>query len=193
MRCNLCDFLLVDEDKFLVCPNCGLKIKKYIPFELEEKERYLAHKYDKNYQDYMYKLTNFIDFKTHEILDFGCGQYPVLDKLYKDCHFTYYDYYFYPSKEYEKKRYDIILLIEVIEHISDVGGTLEKLISLLTDNGIIYIHTKLYNKETDFKTWWYQRDITHISFFNIDTFKYIASKYDLNLEQINEFIVLKKS
>lgn len=120
MRCNLCDFLLLDDDKLFVCPNCGLKIKKNIPFELEEKERYLAHKYDNNYQDYMYKLTNFIDFKDYEILDFGCGQYPVLDKLYPTAHFTYYDYYFYPSKEYDTRRYDIILLIEVIEHISDV-------------------------------------------------------------------------
>ena len=53
MRCNLCDFLLLDDDKLFVCPNCGLKIKKNIPFELEEKERYLAHKYDNNYQNYV--------------------------------------------------------------------------------------------------------------------------------------------
>lgn len=192
MRCNLCNFLLLDDDKFFICPNCCLKIKKNIPFEHEEKERYLAHKYDNNYKDYMYKLTNFIDFKDYEILDFGCGQYPVLDKLYPTAHFTYYDYYFYPSKEYATRRYDIILLIEVIEHISDVKGTLDKLISLLKRDGLIYIHTKLYDEKTDFKTWWYQRDITHISFFHLNTFRYIAMKYNLKLEQINDFIVLKK-
>lgn len=193
MKCNLCNSCLIDNDTFLICPSCGLIVKKSHPFELEEKERYLAHQYDENYKSYMHRLTNFIDFNNKEVLDFGCGQHPILNELYPEAKFTNYDYYFSPKEDYKSLSYDIILLIEVIEHISNIKATIENLLALLKGDGKIYIHTRLYDEATDFKTWWYQRDITHISFFNIKTFEYLASKYNLNLEQINEFIVLKKS
>lgn len=193
MKCNLCNSCLIDNDTFLICPSCGLIVKKSHPFELEEKERYLAHQYDENYKSYMHRLTNFIDFNNKEVLDFGCGQHPILNELYPEAKFTNYDYYFFSKEDYKSLSYDIILLIEVIEHISNIKATIENLLALLKGDGKIYIHTRLYDEATDFKTWWYQRDITHISFFNIKTFEYLASKYNLNLEQINEFIVLKKS
>ena len=193
MKCNLCNSSLIDNDTFLICPSCGLIVKKGHPFELEEKERYLAHQYDENYKSYMHGLTNFIDFNNKEVLDFGCGQHPILNELYPEAKFTNYDYYFFPKEDYKNLSYDIILLIEVIEHISNIKATIENLLALLKCAGKIYIHTRLYDEATDFKTWWYQRDITHISFFNIKTFEYLASKYNLNLEQINEFIVLKRS
>lgn len=193
MKCNLCNSCLIDNDTFLICPSCGLIVKKSHPFELEEKERYLAHQYDENYKSYMHRLTNFIDFNNKEVLDFGCGQHPILNELYLEAKFTNYDYYFFPKEDYKNLSYDIILLIEVIEHISNIKATIENLLALLKCDGKIYIHTRLYDEATDFKTWWYQRDITHISFFNIKTFEYLASKYNLNLEQINEFIVLKRS
>lgn len=193
MKCNLCNSCLIDNDTFLICPSCGLIVKKSHPFELEEKERYLAHQYDENYKSYMHRLTIFIDFNNKEVLDFGCGQHPILNELYPEAKFTNYDYYFFSKEDYKSLSYDIILLIEVIEHISNIKATIENLLALLKGDGKIYIHTRLYDEATDFKTWWYQRDITHISFFNIKTFEYLASKYNLNLEQINEFIVLKKS
>ena len=193
MKCNLCNSCLIDNDTFLICPSCGLIVKKSHPFELEEKERYLAHQYDENYKSYMHRLTNFIDFNNKEVLDFGCGQHPILNELYPEAKFTNYDYYFFSKEDYKSLSYDIILLIEVIEHISNIKATIENLLALLKGDGKIYIHTRLYDEATDFKTWWYQRDITHISYFNNQTLEYLASKYNLNLEQINEFIVLKKS
>lgn len=130
----------------------------------------------------MHRLTNFIDFNNKEVLDFGCGQHPILNELYPEAKFTNYDYYFFHKEDYKSLSYDIILLIEVIEHISNIKATIENLLALLKGDGKIYIHTRLYDEATDFKTWWYQRDITHISFFNIKTFEYLASKYNLNLE-----------
>lgn len=192
MECNLCNSLLIDENRFLKCPNCFLKIKKNFPFEIEEKERYLAHQYDDNYKEYMIKLLNWINFDDKDVLDYGCGQHPILKEAFPLGNFVNYDYYFYPSKGYLNIKYDIILLVEVIEHIKDVKGTLEEIISLLKPDGRIYIHTKMYDDSINFESWWYQRDITHISFFNIKTFEFIANKYNLKLEEINDFIVLKK-
>lgn len=192
MKCNLCGNELKDSGNFFKCPNCFLVKKKIIPFPLEEKERYLAHQYDDGYKNYMEKLLSWISFDNKKILDYGCGQQPVLNRLFPKGDFTNYDYYFYPSKNYLKKKYDIILAIEVIEHIADIKATIEEWLGLLKDDGTIYIHTKIYDDKTDFKTWWYQRDITHISFFNLKTFMYIASTYKLHLEKINEFIVLKR-
>ncbi len=193
MNCKLCNNLLLEYDKYFLCSNCKLIHKKYIPLKIEEKERYLNHIYDDNYKEYMKKLTSIINFKNKEVLDYGCGRHPILQELYKDCNITNYDYYFYNDKIYLNKKYDLILVIEVIEHISDIKTTIEELLSLLNDGGMIYIHTKLYDDNTDFNKWWYFRDITHISFFSKDTFLYIKNKYKLNIEFLDDYVIIKKN
>ena len=192
MKCNICQNEMYLNNDLNTCLNCGLICKEKIYPPNEQYKRYLSHNYDENYKEYMKRITKDINFDNKIVLDFGCGQNPCLSNIYKTAEFTNYDIFFFPSEEYKYKKYDLILMIEVIEHLEHPYEIINDLSDLLKEGGKIYIHTKLYNAKTDFKTWWYKRDITHITFFSEKTFCVLAHKIGLKCEIKDEFIVLSK-
>ena len=78
------------------------------------------------------------------------------------------------------KRFDFITATEVIEHLRDPMVEFKRLASTLRMGGYIALMTNLLTEETDFKSWYYKKDPSHIGFFNIQYFIYIAK--DLNFE-----------
>ena len=112
--CQICEFVSLDSN-----------------FHLSEKaarERYLLHTngpYDQKYTAYLQKyltegILPFLSPKSH-ILDFGCGPSPVLPSLLITHGHTVevYDLYFFPDTQFESCFYDAIVLLEVIEHLSN--------------------------------------------------------------------------
>ena len=186
------------------CSNCKLiqLDRKFLISERNEQERYLLHNNcitNKGYVDYLNRIINeYIEpyFKAGDsILDFGSGPKPVLSKLLKKQGYknTYiYDKYFAENKSVLNKKYNGIIVLEVIEHISPIRDIIIKLISMLNLNGILIIHS-LFHDNIDFKNWWYAKDITHITFLSIATIKKISEIFNLEIIKYSDTAaVLKK-
>ena len=169
--CINCDFIFIDEKK--------------INTREDEKERYLKHNNSLDNEPYVDMFKDLIDKniinnkdKIKSILDFGCGSVPVFVKLLKDKGFVVdkYDKYFFPAKDPLKKKYDLITLIEVIEHLKNPLNELDNLRKNLNINGFFLIKTLFHPEDKElFLKWWYKEDFTHISFFSAKTFKILAN------------------
>jgi hypothetical protein len=179
-----------------VCDSCGFIYKQpiyHVALE-QEKARYLEHHNDENNIAYRTYLDQFIKSHIHPlkdiktILDFGSGPTPLLAQLLsvEGYEVTDFDPFFHNDLDYLKKTYDLIILTEVLEHIFDPLSTLERLILQLNTNGKLLIMTQFRDMSIDdFLEWWYRRDITHVSFFNTDTFHYIKNYLKLEIIENN--------
>lgn len=156
----------------------------------DELSRYTNHQnFDLSYEKYQLKIYNEIKpFLYGKILDFGCGKNPVLANLMNS---EYYDLYFHQNK---LATYDVIVMIEVIEHLHDINE-ISDINNRLNSNGRLIIKTNLLVDSIDLTKWWYLRDSTHYQFFSIKTFEFICSYFNLKIEFTNnlDLIVLKKN
>ena len=177
------------------CEKChGISLGKndFLPNE-EEKKRYLEH--NNNIEDIRYQ--NFVkpivlailnDFKkNHKGLDYGAGTGPVITKMLKD--YTYdikpYDPYFYNFPEYLKEKYDYIVCCEVMEHFYNPYIEFKKLKNLLHENGRLYCKTELLKENTDFESWYYKNDLTHVFFYTERSILWIKNNFyfkDVSIE-----------
>ena len=98
-----------------------------------------------------------------------------------------YDPFFNPNSDYLERKYDLITTTEVVEHFTTPMVEFEHILSLLKNDGYLVIMTN-FNTFTDeeFLKWWYRRDMTHISFYRVKTFEYIANMYNLKLVSHND-------
>jgi SAM-dependent methyltransferase len=140
-----------------------------------EKERYLQHNNDiedKAYQNFVSPIVKAVkqQFKVghHEGLDFGAGTGPVIAKLLRADGYALqlYDPFFCQQPEALQRTYDFIVCCEVIEHFYYPDREFALLKSLLKPGGFLWCMTVLYSAETDFKTWYYRKDQTHVVFLS---------------------------
>ena len=190
-NCINCDFIFINESNINTPKN--------------ERLRYLKHNntldnnnYVKIFKELIEKYIICSKNKIRRILDFGCGSIPVFAKLLKDNGFIVdvYDKYFFPHKDYFKKKYDLITLIEIIEHLKNPLKELIHLKNLLNKKGLFIIKTLFHPENNDiFLKWWYKEDFTHISFFSQKTFKFLAKLLNMKLLIINnkDLCVLQKN
>lgn len=175
-KCRRCDYIFLDESF-------------YVDSE-REKKNYDKHDNSFNSLGYVAMFEDLIsgfildggkNIKT--ALDFGCGRGAVLSTLLKQNGVACddYDKFYFPQKIYEDKKYDLIVSTEVVEHLSNPLEILEELLSHIKEGGHLLLMTIFHPSNDDaFFKWWYIRDVTHIGFFNLKTFEYIA--YLLNLK-----------
>lgn len=131
------------------------------------------------------------------VLDFGSGPVPVFSWLLQREGYQVdsFDIYFCPDRGWEKKHYQAIILMEVLEHISDPMTVLEALKKRLLPGGFIFIRTGIHFEDVPrFDTWWYRQDPTHIAFFSIRTIRYAAAALKLRLVSLenNRDIILQR-
>lgn len=170
----------------------------------EEHHRYSQHKNTLDNRGYVDNFYNFI--KTSKIdqlknvknaLDFGCGPGPVLQVLLDKLGFAtdIYDPFFYPTQGFLKKRYDLITCTEVLEHLKNPLATIRILEGLLKEGGTLAVTTLFHTSTEDFKSWWYRKDSTHITFYSPKTFCWLDEHLGLSLEFTDNksICVLKKS
>ena len=184
MQCfcgNLMHNRKINKMNFFECPNCNYLKKIDKLSSIDEKKRYDLHVCDDGYHKYMTGVYDKIKSYLNRgiSLDYGCGQIHLLaDLLNADNRIcNYYDLYYYPN--YEKRKYDNIILIEVFEHIDDIYSFLKNVILELNDNGRIIIMTKCIPLELE--NWWYLRDETHISFVSYNTMNKLAELLNMRL------------
>jgi hypothetical protein len=197
MICILCSSestLKCFEDKsraYFCCQNCSLI---FVPRDslldpLEEKKRYDNHQnsdQDPRYRDYLTKtIVEIVPFlgTGAKGLDFGCGSSHLMEKIFFERGYKVdsYDLYYHPNEEIWQRKYDFIVLSEVIEHLAKPKETMEQLRSLLSPGGQIFIKTKYYPESlASFGSWFYKNDPTHIQFFNQQAMGSLARMLQLN-------------
>lgn len=189
-----------------VCDNCGFIYKQtqYQVNEKNEKATYDQHQNTFESTGYVNMFESFIEAFIEPVeglkkgLEFGSGPGPVLYELLKRKGYDmmHYDPFYHPDMTYQTKAFDFITTTEVAEHFAHPIEEFEHLKSLLKPGGYLFVMTSFnkYDRE-DFLSWWYRRDNTHISFYTIETFQYIAKTTGLEILKHNNknVIVLKKN
>lgn len=208
--CPLCnseshkEFYTGKKREYLRCTNCQLVFvpKKYILSEKEEKARYDTHENfsdDPGYRNFLQRMATPIKEHVPEYssgLDFGCGPTPVLANILTELRYNMstYDIFYNDNKTVFNKQYDFITTTEVIEHLLNPKKEIEKLWSLLKPGGTLGIMTKLVIDADAFSRWHYKNDSTHIRFFSIETFKWLAKQLNAELYfYYNDVMIFKKS
>lgn len=125
-------------------------------------------------------------------LDFGCGPGPVLATMLKAAghHMDLFDIFYQPDNAVFSRQYDFITATEVIEHLHNPYDELARLWSCLQPNGYLGIMTKLVKDKTAFSNWHYKIDPTHVCFYSVDTFQYLAKQLGAIVEFVSADVIL---
>lgn len=188
-HCGVCRFIFKSPDHY---EGYDKQKERYDLHQNEEKsEGYQA--YFKRFMDYILPLTG----TPQHALDFGCGVTSLLAKMMAeegiDC--DYYDPIYHPESSYQDKTYDLIVSVEVFEHLHHPKELFEHLLSRLNRGGYLAIQTQFhYNSIEQFLNWHYRLDPTHIVFFTPETFRYLADLYDCDYRGDNgkNMLVIQK-
>lgn len=191
MNCRLCNsghckkFFSDERRSYYYCHQvCGLI---FVPAEghvtvEEEKKRYNLHKNSPTHEGYLRFLNELVSVVVGQtpvsgrILDYGSGPDAVLTGLLRkrgyDC--TAYDPLYAIGTDALSKKYDAVILCEVVEHFRDMKEEIANINKVLTADAVVMIRTQLYPSVEDFGGWWYKNDITHINFFGSSTINTLA-------------------
>ena len=210
MKCILCgstgafslDFNKPVKRIFLHCPQCDLI---FVPETHhlspdQEVSRYKMHRNTLSNEGYvgmfLEKIAMVHKYCPHvkSVLDYGCGPSPVLAELLKREGFScdIYDPYFFP--EFPEGSYDLVISTEVFEHLRNFKTELNKICKLIKQGGYLAVMTSLHDVVIDFKNWWYASDPTHICFFGVRTFEWLAKEFgfEIKFRDNKNFIILIK-
>ncbi|WKK66409.1 class I SAM-dependent methyltransferase [Lutimonas zeaxanthinifaciens] len=152
----------------------------------EEIKRYLLHRdpeLDEGYYQFILPLIEEVRSfakKGAQGLDYGCGQHKFLLKtLTKEGFNTFgYDPLFLDDKKLLKQQYDFIVCCEVIEHFFHPLREFQRLKNILVPQGKLICKTDVYDSKTDFETWYYKNDPTHVFIYMEETFEWIRQNLD---------------
>lgn len=86
--------------------------------------------------------------------------------------------------------YDFIAASEVIEHVRKPREEFQRLWGCLKSGGWLGLMTKRVIDREAFATWHYKNDPTHIRFFSVATFHWLATELGAELEVIGDDVVL---
>lgn len=125
-------------------------------------------------------------------LDFGCGPGPTLSVMFEEAgHPTaLYDPFYAPDRAVLSETYGFITLSEVAEHLAEPGKELDNLWAALAPYGWLGIMTKRVRDPIAFKSWHYINDPTHVCFFSVATFHWLAGRWSATLDVVGNDVVL---
>ena len=200
------EYFKKNKSNFFLCRNCS--ILRQCPIPTIKK---ISSFYDNNYQNYKESKSIFLSFiskfyykfftyflklsKNSLILDYGCGTaqvlrnlelmgyknlcgYDVIKPSLKNTKITFFD----KVKFLKKKKFDLIILNHVIEHVPDPRGLLLFLKTLLRKNGRIIGQTPNYFDLTFAifgKYWGALHFPYHINLFSRTSLTRLAEKQNL--------------
>ncbi len=191
------------QDKFreyLRCTHCALA---YVPpaFHLsasQEKAEYDLHQNDPTdpgYRKFLSRLYQPLQERLADDahgLDFGCGPGPTLSLMFMETGYRMeiYDPFYADQPEVLNRRYNFITATEVVEHLRQPGFELDRLYNMLAGNGILGIMTKLVTSQAAFANWHYKNDRSHICFFSVETFGWLANRWQAELKILGRDVIL---
>jgi cyclopropane fatty-acyl-phospholipid synthase-like methyltransferase len=165
--------------------------------EAEEKSRYDTHQNDPADSGYRRFLSRtFLPMQARLApgscgLDFGSGPGPTLSLMFQEAghHVAIYDRFYAPDPSVFDTTYDFITATEVVEHLQHPLAELDRLWGCLKPGGTLGIMTKLVLDRERFATWHYKNDLTHICFFSQATFRWLARRWQANVEFVDQDVV----
>ncbi len=184
-HCTCCDLVYADSSSYLI-PS-------------EEKSRYDLHNNDPMDPRYRKFLSRVFDPVKALItpgasgLDFGAGPGPTLSLMFEESghDMKIFDLYYANHPEVLKPNsFDFVTCTEVIEHVQDAKNLIPMLFGLLKPGGPLALMTKLCTGLEQFKNWHYKKDPTHICFYSIETFNYIAEKFNCELKFHGDDVII---
>jgi SAM-dependent methyltransferase len=175
------------EDKkrsYLKCSHCCLVFANPTswPNQQTEKAEYDLHDNnvsDEGYNKFLSRIVaplNARISKNSRILDFGCGPAPALAQQLTQLGYqvSLFDVFYFNDTSVLNKKYDAIVMTEVIEHLHAPNKELIKLWKMLNPGGVLGVMTQRVISTERFKTWQYKNDPTHICFYSEATFNWLS-------------------
>lgn len=169
---------------YLQCGRChGTFIARdRLPSRRVEREQYGLHENDPDDARYRAFVGRLVAPLLQRLengargLDYGCGPGPAGAAMLTQAghRVTLYDPIFAPDDHVLEQRYDFVFCCEVAEHFHQPAPEFRKLGGLLEPGGILAVMTAMEYPETDFDTWHYRRDPTHVVFYRPDTMMHLA-------------------
>ena len=196
-RCPLChnsQTRLLHQDKkrsFYVCKTCELTFadaNSHLP-PAAEKQRYgrsrIASKQKQLSQFILPLLAQLEQQQVGSLLGLNFGR--ILDDeslttIENAGHkLNQYDPFFAPNHDVLKLEYDFICCYRVFEHFQNPIKEWTLLSRLLHSGGWLAISTPLLTELDGFAKWHYKNNLTHVSFYQRQTFEYLANNSDFEL------------
>lgn len=192
--------------QYYQCRECALRFvhpeQRLAP--AAEELRYRTHNnnlQDKAYQDFVAPLVEAVAARClpgGRGLDFGSGTAPILSAGLAARGFLMreFDCFFANETSVFDQTYDFIASSEVFEHLFHPGAELERLTACLRPGGVLGIMTLFYPEDpTQFESWYYRRDPTHVVFYHPQTLHWIAEEFGYSAPEIlsDRVAVLTKS
>lgn len=178
--------------EFFSCPGCGLVFvpARFHPSPEDEKRRYDLHRNDPGdagYRDYLNQLAAPLCARLRpgsRGLDFGSGPGPALAAMMEAAgHPTrIYDPFYAPDLSALEEIYDFVAATEVVEHLRDPRGTLERMWSLVRPGGWLGLLTQSPPPAEAFGRWTYKNDPTHLVFYPKAVFGRLAGAWGAEVE-----------
>ena len=103
---------------------------------------------------------------------------------------TLQDLYYAPDRAVLSHSYDFITMSEVVEHLAEPGNVLDALWATLNPQSWLGSMTKRVRNPEAFKTWHYIMDPTHICYFSVSTFEWLAKRWSAKLIIAGDDVVL---
>ena len=188
-RCTLCEaesvfFHKDTARRYFRCPCCQLVFvdPRALPTRDEEQSHYDLHRNDPSDLRYRLFLSRLFEPMNVRLaassrgLDFGSGPGPTLSQMFAEAGYTMqiYDPFYAPDQSVLQSKYDFVTASEVVEHFHQPGHEFARLWSLLDPGGWLGIMTKRLRDADSFRTWHYKLDPTHVSFYSLETFRWLA-------------------
>lgn len=203
LLCNSSDQEFFFKDKFRAYRCCNVCSIIFVPTEFhvsrqDEKARYEEHNNDADdirYREFLERIAVPIRErfpKGSHGLDFGCGPTPLLADILSEDGFEMeiYDSFYETDKTVLSNKFDFIVSTEVVEHLSKPLEVFNRLFSILKPDGILAVMTQLFDDSIDFSDWHYKNDRTHICFYSIETFDWLAKELGVKYSQVEKDIFI---
>ena len=209
--CRICKssapFFYRDTRTFYKCSNCWLIFTNDLPDKLLEENHYKSQWQStepKFWKDQTTALLSYIQAygTPKRILDFGSGSGEMVKELrhhgyevtaLEPMHDGYLKDQLYPHL------FDVVVAVEVIEHLPNVWEELEQIEKVLEPEGIMAFSTGMTNPFIElpdaikqFKAWWYKDDPTHLSFFCNRTLGIMADLRDYTIDIYGDKVFVVK-
>ena len=163
----------------------------------EEKRVYDQHENspdDAGYRRFLSRLAEplcrYLPTPAHG-LDFGCGPGPTLSVMLQEKGYTMdvFDPIYYPALRWQTHCYDFITATEVIEHVFDPAAVLPALCQSVRPGGVLALMTKRVQDRDRFAAWHYKNDPTHVCFYSVSTFDWLAKHLSARCQIVADDVV----